>query len=310
MNKQIPKNLIFGFDLKESSFSLLPMISTIVTHPGGAHKDEFLACAVLLSKHPVPVFRREPDAEDLSNPAVVVLDVGGRHEPESKNFDHHQFPRDHPPTCSLSLVLQDLEIYEDAKEFFHWLEPAEWFDCRGPNETAEWLGVDRETMGKLNSPLDVTLLKSFASSTEHRPGEPVWEVMKMIGTDLIDYLFNLRARIDAVAEIAEVWELGQEKDSFTVLFAPRTDPTVEDASSGLGWRVRELGLEEKVVALVYPDGRGEGYGMRRYEDSPVLDFSRLADEPEVHFAHNRGFIAKTNCTDPGRLKQMLLLAKV
>ena len=131
----------------------------------------------------------------------------------------------------------------------------------------------------------------------------------MIGGDLMDYLLNLRARIDAVAEISEVWELGKGEDTFTVLFAPRNDPPLEDTSSGLSWRVRELGLEEKVVALVYPDGRGMGYGMRRYEDCPVLDFSRLADEPEVHFTHNRGFIAKTSCTDPDRLKEMLLLAQ-
>ena len=49
--------------------------------------------------------------------------------------------------------------------------------------------------------------------------------------------------------------------------------------------------------------------MRRYDDSPVLDFSRLGKEPEVHFTHNRGFIAKTGCTDPARLRELLLLAQ-
>ena len=64
-----------------------------------------------------------------------------------------------------------------------------------------------------------------------------------------------------------------------------------------------------MVALVYHDGRGEGYGMRRYDDSPVLDFSRLAEQPDVHFTHNHGFIAKTACTDPARLQELLLLAQ-
>ena len=71
-------------------------------------------------------------------------------------------------------------------------------------------------------------------------------------------------------------------------------PPIEDASGALAWRIKELELEEEVVATVYPDSRGEGYGMRRFDDSPVLDFSLLADEPEVHFTHARGFIMKTS----------------
>ena len=43
------------------------MINSIVTHPGGAHKDEFLACAVLLSKDSLPIYRREPTEVDLAD---------------------------------------------------------------------------------------------------------------------------------------------------------------------------------------------------------------------------------------------------
>ena len=40
-----------------------------------------------------------------------------------------------------------------------------------------------------------------------------------------------------------------------------------------------------------------------------MDFSKLSDEPEVHFTHNRGFIAKTSCTEISKIKEMLLLAR-
>ena len=286
------------------------MISKIVTHPGGAHKDDFLACAVLLSKYPVSIFRREPSEEELANPKVTVVDIGHRFEPELNNFDHHQFDRDLEPTCALSLVLQNIGIYEDSKEFCSWLETTEWFDCRGPNETAEWLGVEREAMAKLNSPLDVSMFQAFSRQSEHHSGEPVWEVMKMIGADLVNYVTGLRSRMNQVAEVEEIWELGEGTEFFKVAFVPRTDPPIEDASGGLAWRIKELRLEEEVVAMVYPDSRGSGYGMRRYNDNPCLDFCRLQGEPEVHFTHNRGFIAKTSCIDPGGLKEMLLLAKV
>ena len=286
------------------------MIKTIITHPGGAHKDDFLACSVLLSNHPVSIFRRDPTEQELEDPEVAVVDIGHQHDPKLNNFDHHQLPRDHEPTCALSLVLQKFEIYEDTKEFCSWLETTEWFDCRGPHDTAEWLGVDREAMAKLNSPLDVTMFQAFAKKKEHHPGEPVWEVMKMMGTDLVSYVVNLRSRMNQVAECEEIWELGESTGKFKVAFVPRTDPSIEDASGGLAWRIKERGLEEDVVAMVYPDSRGEGYGMRRYNDSPVVDFSKLSEEPEVHFTHNRGFIAKTSCTEVSRLKEMLLLARV
>ena len=286
------------------------MIKTIITHPGGAHKDDFLACSVLLSNHPVSIFRRDPTEQELEDPEVAVVDIGHQHDPELNNFDHHQLPRDHEPTCALSLVLQKFEIYEDTKEFCSWLETTEWFDCRGPHDTAEWLGVDREAMAKLNSPLDVTMFQAFAKQKEHHSGEPVWEVMKMMGTDLVSYVVNLRSRMNQVAEHEEIWELGDGDQPMKVAFVPRTDPPIEDASGGLAWRVKELGLEEDVVAMVYPDSRGEGYGMRRYNDNPVADFSKLSEEPEVHFTHNRGFIAKTSCTEISRLKEMLLLARV
>ena len=164
------------------------MIKTIITHPGGAHKDDFLACAVLLSKFPVSIFRRGPTEEELADPEIAVVDIGHQHDPELNNYDHHQFARDSDPSCALSLVLQKFGIYEDTKEFCSWLETTEWFDCRGPHDTADWLGVDREAMAKLNSPLDVTMFQAFAKKNEHQPGEPVWEVMKMMGTDLVSYV--------------------------------------------------------------------------------------------------------------------------
>ena len=88
------------------------MTTSIVTHPGGAHKDDFLACAVLLSKFPVSIFRRDPTEDELADPQIAVVDVGHRHEPDLNNFDHHQFPREMEPTCSLSLVLQKMGIYQ------------------------------------------------------------------------------------------------------------------------------------------------------------------------------------------------------
>ena len=297
--KKLPK--------RKTPASLPPMkFSLILTHPGGAHKDEFLACCLLLAGSPVSIVRREPSADDLEDSSIAVVDVGHRHEPEFGNFDHHQFPKDHPPVCSLSLVLQHLGLYEDARAFCDWLEPAEWLDTRGPKETSRWLGIDRDTLAKLNSPVDVTLLRRFAGLQRLDPGEPLWEIMRWVGEDLITYLRNLRQRLDFIASVGEFWEIHVESESFHVLYVPRTEPMPEEPSAGLGRFIESHPHGHEVVGLVYPDRRGKGYGLSRHNDHPRLDFTRIENHDDVHFAHARGFVAKTSATAPERLRELIM----
>lgn len=285
-------------------------LSLILTHPGGSHKDEFLACCVLLAVHPVPVVRREPEAADLADPSVAVVDVGGVHDPAAANFDHHQFPKDHPPLCSLSLVLQHLGLYEDARAFCDWLEPAEWLDTRGPHETSRWLGIGRDTLAKLNSPIDVTLLRRFAATTRLESGDPLWQIMRWIGEDLVTYLRELRQRLDFIASHSTFREVRTGDESIVVLFLQRTEPLPDDPSAGLARFLAQHPRGAEVVGLVYPDRRGNGYGLSRHNDHPGLDFTRIGGLDDVHFAHARGFVAKTSATDPARLDELLRLSWV
>jgi hypothetical protein len=282
--------------------------SLLLTHPGGAHKDEFLACCVLLAVQPVPILRREPTAADLADTTLCVVDVGHQHDPARNNFDHHQFPKDHPPTCSLSLVLQHLGLYEDARQFCEWLEPAEWFDCRGPITTAKWLGVEREVLAKLYSPIDGTLLRRFSTFARLNPGEPLCEIMRLIGDDIVTYLKSLRARLDELARLTQVWDLALADGPAKILFLPRTDPLPDEPSYGLERFIENRGLGAAVIGMVYPDRRSAGYGLSRYQDNARLDFTRIAANPLVHFAHARGFVAKTSATDTDQLKQLIVLA--
>lgn len=284
--------------------------STILTHPGSAHKDDFLACCVLLAhaEAPVAIVRREPTAQDLADSQIAVVDVGDVHDAALNNFDHHQLPDDTDPVCALSLVLQALNLYEDARSFCDWLEPAEWFDCRGPNATAKFLNVPREAVNQLYSPMDGTLLRCFAARTEHAAGEPLWEMMRQVGSDLLAYLRELRTRLDFIAEHAELWTLqaSEETEGSTtqVLFLPRTDPLPEEPSSGIDRYIVEKGLNNIVVAIVSPDRRGTGYGLSRHRDHPHFDFTKITDEADVHFAHKRGFVAKTSATTEERLGEL------
>ncbi|WP_221032658.1 MYG1 family protein [Actomonas aquatica] len=281
--------------------------SAILTHPGSSHKDEFLACAVLLAaaSTPLPIARREPNPADLDDASLIVVDVGDSHDPTRLNFDHHQFPADHPPTCALSLVLQHLGLYEDAKAFCDWLEPAEWFDCRGPNATARHLGIERDILNRLYSPIDGTLLRRFASVRDLSPGDPLWEVMRWIGTDLLDYVRNLRDRLAFIADHAEVWDVADTH----VLFLPRTEPLPEAPSDGIDRYIETALADRGITAIVSPDRRSSGYGLSRHRDATHFDFTRIGGETDVHFAHARGFVAKSSATTPERLRELLSLAQ-
>ncbi len=284
----------------------MPTFDLILTHPGGAHKDEFLACCVLLAEQPAPLVRREPTPEDLARAATCVVDVGHSHDPALNNFDHHQLPRDHVPTCSLSLVLQHLGLYADAREFCEWLEPAEWFDCRGPFATADWLGIERGVLHRLTSPIDISLLRRFAAASRLDPDQPLWAIMRMIGEDLLDYVRSLRARLEFLAQHAEVWSLALPDGPAQILFLPRTDPPIDDPAMGMDRFIERRGLNASVIGLVYPDRRGPGFGLTRYRDNPRLDFTRVATHPAIRFAHARGFVAKTDTTDLAVLRTLLL----
>ncbi|MGB0596121.1 MAG: MYG1 family protein [Rubripirellula sp.] len=288
-------------------------IELIVTHPGGAHKDDFLACCLLAHLHGVPIQRREPTQEDLSNRAICVVDVGGSHDAELHNFDHHQFPRDAPPRCALSLVLLDLGLYEDALSFCAWLRPAEWLDTLGPNETAKKMGIPRSAFSDLNSPVDITLLNRFARTTDLTPDHAIYQVMCMVGEDIVNYLHALRVRLNFLKQHCQWWTIeptGTDKTPIRALFLERDEAIATDPSFGLYAFIAEEKKEEQIHALVYPDRRGDGYGLTRYEDCQRLDFSRLENETDVRFAHKRGFVAKVDSTDPARLQDLLASAVI
>jgi len=67
--------------------------------------------------------------------------------------------------------------------------------------------------------------------------------------------------------------------------------------------------EGEIAGLVYPDRRGGGYGLSRHNDHAGLDFTRIEGCADVHFAHARGFVAKTSATERVRLRELLEMAR-
>jgi uncharacterized UPF0160 family protein len=71
----------------------LPVVR-LLTHDGEFHADEVLATAVLSSLWPEAALVRTRDRNTVmaacADPGTVVYDIGGRHDPAMRIFDHHQ----------------------------------------------------------------------------------------------------------------------------------------------------------------------------------------------------------------------------
>src|SRR3712207_7557428 len=68
---------------------LFPYTTLFRSHPGNFHADDVFAVAVLQLVHGELEVVRTRDPE-LHAAADVRIDVGGRHDPATGDFDHHQ----------------------------------------------------------------------------------------------------------------------------------------------------------------------------------------------------------------------------
>ncbi len=262
----------------------------LITHSGSAHADETLSCAVLLASGRgitrIDRLAKVSDAE-LADRECLVLDIGGRHEPELHNFDHHQFSGDAPPSCTFQLVLDWMGLYGGACVWFPWLEPLVWVDSKGNGQTARHYGWPEGTVEQLESPVELALRDAFSACSTLVPGDPVWMWLTAVGDWLLGKLSALEAR----------WTLFQKEGrilsvhGLKVLFLDLPPGTKEP---GLGLEQIRLRLGGDIVARIVPDARGGGYALKRFEDdAPCLDFLRLRNDPRMGFIHAGGFLATT-----------------
>lgn len=278
----------------------------IVTHGGRAHLDDVMACALAMAdKGPanpegraVPVFRRDPTVEELEDPQVLCLDVGGRLEPVKGNFDHHQLPRS-DCRCAMKLLAEYIHVpYKVAGRWpwfaeimprvFPWWDTAVMIDQQGPFNAAKAHGLDwTRDVKPFIGPLAAVYLKQFedAPSAEERG--------KFVHATLTAYVDNaLRQHIDVAANLrwrrvgdVEVLDLTWCSPKAAADMVESGALPSFDAHSGVA------------VFVARPRREGEtwsntGLTLTRIGDDMRVDFTKVKDDPAVRFAHAGGFLAQ------------------
>ena len=264
-------------------------MAKIVTHPGQAHRDDFISVCVILDhlreSFDFPtVERREPTAEELLDPSIWVVDVGGDFNPALRNFDHHQFPKDYPNRCALSLVLEDLGLDSAAKlASGEWVDFTEVLDCKGPFVAASHIGITREQMLPLESPIESQLLRLWQS-------EPDTAVMKYImaemGKQWRKYWVGFQTRMKLLKETCSYTPTVGTKGVLFVAVDRNDNPSLAVEKF-----CQQQNIDPSVI--ISQDDRGLGYSLYRRNDDKSIDFRQIKDNPQVIFAHSNGFIAKT-----------------
>ena len=92
--------------IDDSKLQMLGKVRRIVTHGGLPHMDDIMACATAYAlgvPHDAVIERRNLKPGELESMTVLVLDVGGVHDPEHLDFDHHQRSREEEPKCAFKL---------------------------------------------------------------------------------------------------------------------------------------------------------------------------------------------------------------
>jgi len=246
-------------------------VQLIITHPGSAHFDEVVAVSLILAVHTDTVFRierREPVRAELDNPNVWVVDIGNRHEPEKRNFDHHQ---DMNCPAAFVLVTKYLGLL-GTMSVMPWWHFKDEVDRFGPVKSSVKYHAGDNLVNR--NPMETWLTARFAFEPEAS-----LPLLKAFGTHIIEDARTLKKQID-------FW-----KTSFRLVIAgvPAMIGETRESAGLEEFRRLDENPPDIVISL---DRRDKGWRLFRYDGTPV-DFSLIADHPEITFAHKSGFIAKT-----------------
>jgi len=167
----------------------------VITHNGIFHADDVMSIALIKEQvNEIPVERtRNISIEDINDPEVWVVDVGGEFNHELNNYDHHQ-SKELDASCILvlkALTYEGLigrELYEELESSF---EAISFIDRNGP--------------ASMNGFQFNTLIKSF-NALENGFDIAVNVCRK--------YIQSCKATVQKSVESQEIWDRGEKISMF------------------------------------------------------------------------------------------------
>lgn len=278
-------------------------LDAIITHDGAAHRDDFLATAIMLAaaeNTEIPIIRERLKAEDtrFTDPRVAILDQGGRCEPELLNLDHHQLPYSPNNPCTINLVLDVLGLLSLAEDVFPWLGFSARLDNSGPFKTAEFLGIDKAAFTTTVSPVETAILHMFGAERHIKPRSPMHNLLLEIGQGKLNHLLLVGKRIDFLYAnfTLMLHPISMLKPEGPYLLDTRMIASKDRPATGIDVFLKKHAPHKYIPVTVSWDDSSDGITLFRRNDDPRVNFNAIRELPGVSFVHNSGFIAKVDKT--------------
>lgn len=230
-----------------------------------------MAISLILATHLGTAFRterRQAEQSELDDPDVWVVDTGRRLEPEKLNFDHHQNAN---LAASFVLVAGHLGLAETLS-IMPWWHFKDSVDRIGAHWSSTIFGAGDDLVNR--NPMEEWLVDKFASDPES-----TLPLLRAFGIHLIEDARKLKNQI-------EFWKTGRR---LVIAGVPAIVGETRETAALEEFRRLDEHPPDIVISL---DSAGAGWRLFRYDGAPV-DFSRISGCPEIDFAHNSGFMAKT-----------------
>ncbi len=279
--------------------------TTAITHDGSAHEDDFYSCCIAAHVYGVNRIMRKTQVtqEEKEDPHTLILDTGREHQPLLGNFDHHHFPHQKntdDERCTVSLLLDDLGLYEPAKEIYPWLSRVEVQDKRGTHTMAKLYGIPPHLVrGMVETPVCSYVLEWFESATDIQATDALMAFMKSIGQKIHHGIISYQERMEFLKTHAKLIPL---LTGFKLVYL-ESDHPITAPSMGINKFLQ--GADAPVMMSV--DSSGPGWTLFRRNDDPRIDFMRIRGDERILFVHQKGFLAKTKCRlDIPEVKELIV----
>jgi uncharacterized UPF0160 family protein len=242
----------------------------IATHPGNFHADDVFAVAVLgLVAGPVEVVRTRDEA--LQAQADVRVDVGGRSDPSTGDFDHHQKGGAGERSNGIRYASLGLVWRHHGAELTGSTEAAAAIDERLVQ------GIDANDTGQKISESLVGDIRPMTVSGVVAALNPAWD--EDLDGEQEDALFA-----DAVAlatrilerELAGAAAFARAQQLVRDAIGRATDPRIIELDRNMPWREPVVSNAPEALYVIYP--KSDGWGMQAVPKA-LGDFANRRDLP-------------------------------